>query len=545
MDTLEDALDRNAHLRAYLDAWQKAGRPAPSFHPVLSRDLKNVRPWNFLYPVGDPVFVHVHQAEGDFFPRYDPVEPALDPAEAAAYEALRLQAFLRAPGVPVPDSPAEYRQSLEALVARAIRSGTVATGPGPRAKRLPVTPTGLEKMRYLLFRDVVEHGPLEPIMRDPWIEDVHALGLKNVHVVHKVFGMSETPIRFHDGPALNDYLSVMAERMGRPVSESRPIVDGALPNGSRINIVYGEAVSKGGSSFTIRKFSETPITVTQLVEWNTMSARLAAYLWLCLETGMRVFVSGETASGKTTTLNALLPFMRPKSKVLSVEDTPEVVVPHPNWQQLITRERGSKGSSVTIQDLLKAALRSRPNYIIVGEIRGAEGSVAFQAMQTGHPTLATFHASGVGKLVQRFTSDPINVPAQFMDNLNVALIQSAVYVHGKMLRRVTAVEEIEGFSKLSKRVMTRQVFSWDPVRDQHQFDGRNNSYVLETLVAERLGIKNPREIYAELERRTRVLEELVRRRRFEYDDIVRFFFEYAERNPSGGAIEAPEVVAAR
>lgn len=531
-DTLEQAVARNTHLGRYLEAWVGQGRPAPTWHPVLSRALKGERPYNILYPVGDPIFIHLVDEEEGMFPRYRAVQPALETKDAPVYEAVKRAAFLEAPNAPVPEGPEEYAEAMKALLGRLEQRGSMRVEVLDRRGRMrPKVVRGelLDTVRFLLHRDIVEHGPVEPVMHDPWIEDIHCLGTKNLHVVHKIFGMVETDLRFPSTLELDAWLENMGERMGRPVSGASPIVDGALPNGSRINIIYSDEISKGGSSWTVRKFSDTPIPVTQLVAWGTYDARVAAYLWLCLETGMSVFVAGETASGKTTTTNAILPFIKPKSKIMTAEDTPEVLPPHPNWQQLITRDRGTSESSVTMYDLLKAGLRSRPNYIIVGEIRGAEGAVAFQAMQTGHPTMATFHASSVGKLIQRFTSDPISVPIQFMPNLNVVLIQMAVYVHGKMLRRVLAVEEIEGYSKRTGTAVTRQVFTWDSVKDRHMFGGRNNSYVLEQLVAPKLGLQDPRDVYRVLEKRTWIIEECIRRGMFDYHQMQTLFFEYAEK----------------
>ncbi|HET6399173.1 MAG TPA: type II/IV secretion system ATPase subunit [Candidatus Thermoplasmatota archaeon] len=537
--TLEEAVLRNPHLKEYLDALAKAGAPAPRWVPAVTRDLKGKRPYDLLYPVGDPIFIHLRD-EGGLFPRYRAVMPEVGEKDRAIYDAVRLQAFLEAPAVAVPEAIADYRERLDELLAKALPGDTpVVRLPGER-KAVRLTRRQLETMRFLLYRDLVEHGEIEPVMHDPWIEDIHAIGTNDLHVVHKVFGMVQTNLRFPDVARLDRWIETMGERMGRPVSASRPIVDGALPNGSRINIIYSDDISKGGSSFTIRKFSDTPTAVTQLIAWGTYDARVAAYLWLCLQNGMSCFVAGETASGKTTTTNAILPFIKPKSKIMTAEDTPEVLPPHANWQQLITRDRGTKDSSVTMYDLLKAGLRSRPNYIIVGEIRGAEGAVAFQAMQTGHPTMATFHASSVGKLIQRFTSDPINVPLQFMPNLNVVLIQMAVYVHGKMLRRVLAVEEIEGYSKRTDTAITRQIFSWDSVKDKHLFAGRNNSYVLETLVAPKLGFDDRRDVYRELDKRTWILEEMVRRRMFDYQQVKEVLFGYAERGDAALPFPLPE-----
>jgi len=223
---------------------------------------------------------------------------------------------------------------------------------------------------------------------------------------------------------------------------------------------------------------------------------------------MSVFVCGETASGKTTTLNSIIPFIKPDAKIYTAEDTPEVVVPHKNWQRLTTRERGPEESRVTLFDLLKAALRSRPNYIIVGEIRGAEGAIAFQAMQTGHPVMSTFHAGDIKKMIQRFTGSPINIPVTFIDNLNIALFQQAVYVRGRFLRRVLNVVEIEGYYEELGGVATRNVFEWDAVSDRHIFRGMNNSYILERKIAEVAGYEDPKEIYNELFLRARIIERM-------------------------------------
>jgi flagellar protein FlaI len=318
----------------------------------------------------------------------------------------------------------------------------------------------------------------------------------------------------------------MSERMGRPASISRPIIDGALPDGSRINIIYADDVSVNGPTFTIRKFSAEPLSAAQLSGWNTVSAQEAAYLWLCLENGMSVFVCGETASGKTTLLNAIFPFIRYDQKIFSAEDTLEVQPPHAVWQQLSTREFGPEESKVDTFALLRAGLRSRPNYIIVGEIRGKEGNVAFQAMQTGIPVMATFHAASVKRMIQRFTGAPISVPITSMDNLNVAVFQAGVYRNGKLIRRTLSIEEILGYSEAMGGVMTRAVFVWNPVSDQHIFRGMNNSFILEERIAVKRGYKDKRDIYKELALRTRIIEKMVETNMTSYktvNDILKAF----------------------
>ncbi|NJE04843.1 hypothetical protein E3E36_01485 [Thermococcus sp. M36] len=505
-DSLEAAVARNPHLRKYIDQFVRKTGKFPEFHPQLSRDMKDIKYPNIIYPVGDPIFIHIY-GDMNTEKRYIIIEPRITGVEEERkYDLLKDKILELAPDKRIPEDPEEFERFLDDLVDEALSK--LGGGLFSR-RRVTFTAADVAKFRYLLKRDIIGIGPLEPLMRDPYIEDIHIIGANYVSLIHKIFDAMETNITFGDNLRLADYFKNLSERMGRPVSDKNPIVDGTLPDGSRINIIYSPDVSIQGPSATIRKFSATPLSVIQLVKWNTFSAEVAAYLWLALEYGMSIFVCGETASGKTTTLNSIIPFIKPEAKIYTAEDTPEVVVPHKNWQRLTTRERGPEESRVTLFDLLKAALRSRPNYIIVGEIRGAEGAIAFQAMQTGHPVMATFHAGDVRKMIQRFTGSPINIPVTFIDNLNIALFQQAVYVRGKFLRRVVSVVEIEGYYEELGGVATRNVFEWDSVTDRHIFRGMNNSYILERKIAEVAGYEDPKEIYNELFLRARIIKRMV------------------------------------
>ncbi|AHL22759.1 MULTISPECIES: type II/IV secretion system ATPase subunit [Thermococcus] len=511
-DTLEEAMARNPHLRKYVDQFRKKYGKMPEFHAQLSRDMKEIMYPNIIYPVGDPIFIHIYADPATAEKRYIVIEPRIESREEEEkYNKIRDKILEIAPTRDIPEEQEEFERFLDALFDEAVLS-LVKSGKGSpfgKGQRFVITKDEMEKFRYLIKRDIIGIGPLEPLARDPYIEDIHIIGANNVSLVHKIFEMMQTNITFGDDVKLADYFKNISERIGRPVSDRNPIVDGALPDGSRINIIYSPDISIKGPSATIRKFSATPISITQLIAWGTLSAEVAAYLWIALEYGMSVFVCGETASGKTTLLNSIIPFIKPGSKIFTAEDTPEVQVPHPVWQRLITRERGPEESRVTLFDLLKAALRSRPNYIIVGEIRGAEGAIAFQAMQTGHPVMSTFHAGDIKKMIQRFTGHPINVPITFIDNLNIAVFQQAVYVRGKFLRRTVSVVEIEGYYEELGGVATRNVFEWDPVADKHIFRGFNNSYILERKIAEIAGYEDPKDIYNELFLRARILQRMV------------------------------------
>jgi archaeal flagellar protein FlaI len=381
-----------------------------------------------------------------------------------------------------------------------------------------LTPPQYEMIKYFLIRDRVGYSKLEPLFLDPYLEDIHCTGVGTISSIHKIFEMVRTNVVFSNDYDLNKYIVETSERVERPVSDARSVVDAMMPDGSRVNFIYGREISLEGSSFTVRKFSEVPVSVTQLISWGTISSELAAYLWLCLNHGMNMFVCGETASGKTTSLNAVATFIKPDAKVYTVEQTPEVTMPHDTWQHLITRESG-KDTDVKMFDLLIAALRSRPNYIIVGEIRGEEGNIAFQAMQTGHPVCSTFHAGSVHSMIQRLTGHPINVPIASIDNLHIVLIQQAVEQGGHFARRVLSVTEIERYYDVENKVITRQVFTWDPIRDLHRFRGLYNSYILEKKIATTLGYQDTRDIYKELDLRRRILEKMVDSKIFNYFDV--------------------------
>ena len=368
-------------------------------------------------------------------------------------------------------------------------------------------------MRYRLIRDKEGLGVLEPLIQDPYLEDISCSGVGNIFLEHKIFQGLTSSIVFRSTEDLDTFVIQISEKIGKPVTYRNPIIDASLPDGSRINLVFGTDVSRRGSNFTIRKFAADPLSIIQLVEFGGLIYEMAAYLSLAMLHGMNTFISGETASGKTTLLNAITVFINPNAKIVSIEDTPELVVPHPNWIREVTRGKAGEeeGSSVTMFDLLRAALRQRPNEIIIGEIRGEEGAIMFQAMQTGHACMATFHAATVEKLIQRLTGHPINIPKTYIDNLNLVVIQSSVRLpNGKDGRRIIAINEIVGYDSSSDSFSYIEVFRWNPSNDTFEFTGYMNSYLLEEVIAAKRGIppNRKRDIYSELTRRANVLRKL-------------------------------------
>ncbi len=531
---LASVMAAHNHVAEWVNDFEKKYGSRPVYYGPLDRDAKKQRPLNLIYITKEPVFVHIYEPpadeDGGGQVLWFGLEPQLNEEEENIRRDLVETLLQEAPSAPTFTTDSEFETILGQMIDRYTildteanigtrRRGRIWEIVGLEDKRVVVSNAQRDRLRYIIVRDLIKNGPLETLLSDEMLEDIHSVGLKHIHMDHKVFGTVASNIRFRERDTLARYLRSMSERIGRPVSDNNPIIDGALLDGSRINIIFSDDVSMLGPSFTIRKFAEETISITQLIQWGTMSSQVAAYIWLCLEYGMSVLVSGETASGKTTTLNAILPFIDHNVKIYSAEDTPEVKVAHKIWQRLVTRSSKNEDSSVEMFDLLKAALRSRPRYIIIGEIRGVEGATAFQAMQTGHPVIATFHASSIVKMIQRFTGDPINVPIRFFDNLNFAIFQEVTETNGNLVRRITGVDEVIGYNKHSDGVLTRGMFEWDPIKDKHYFRGMFQSHLLENKIAAQAGFANKRDIYDEMLRRSSALDRMVNRDLTHYDDV--------------------------
>ncbi|AKB25733.1 Flagella-related protein FlaI [Methanosarcina sp. MTP4] len=499
----------------------------------ITRALKGLEHPNLIYAVDNGVPIHIYPDREDIRDYYVPIEPTL------GQDIERLLMDLEEIFVDLVDGTeleAETPEERETHLLELIERTCVIREDGAEQKgtwfdflnkvlkylnqlfklknieKIYVTPREYQAIKYIILRDKVGLGVLEPLLKDPYIEDISCSGLGHIFVEHKIFSGLKTMITFKDMGDLNSFVVKVSEKIGKPITYRDPIVDATLPDGSRINIVFGEDVSKRGSNFTIRKFAGTPLSILDLIEFGSLDYTIAAYLWILLKQGMSCFIAGETASGKTTLLNALTTFLPPDGKVVSIEDTPELQVPLKNWTREVTRaSREESNSEVSMFDLLRAALRQRPNEIMIGEIRGVEGNIAFQAMQTGHPVMSTFHASSVEKLIQRITGDPINVPKTYMDNLNLVICQNAIHLPGKgMIRRVTSVNEIVGYDPVSDTFSFIEVFRWDSSTDSFEFVADMNSYLLENRIAPKLGIpeNQTKKIYKDIERRERILRKL-------------------------------------
>ena len=330
----------------------------------------------------------------------------------------------------------------------------------------------LHKIQYYLRREFAEHGKIDAIMRDRNIEDISCDGTGvPVYVYHRNYRDLMTNVVFESERTLNSFIVRMAQKSGCHISVSNPLVDTSLPDGSRVQLTLGDDISTRGSNFTVRKFADVPITPVDLIRWNTFSLEEMAYFWLCIENNKSLVFAGGTASGKTTSMNAVSFFIPPKSKVVSIEDTREIKLPHDNWIQSVTRQPFAAGErgDVDMYDLLQAALRQRPEHILVGEIR-AQPEVAltfFQALATGHTSYTTFHADSVDSLIDRLENDPLNVPRRMVQALDIVSVQKQIVHGGKRVRRNSEIVEIYDSGK-GDSIRTKSVFRWDATKDEHR-----------------------------------------------------------------------------
>ncbi|MEZ5335038.1 MAG: type II/IV secretion system ATPase subunit [Methanolobus sp.] len=371
--------------------------------------------------------------------------------------------------------------------------------------QIDISPRKRERIIYHIIRDYVGYGEIDVLMRDPYIEDVSCDGPNTpIYIYHKEYNSIPSNIEFESDDILDSFAIRIAQLCGRHISIARPLLDATMPDGSRIQMTLGREITTRGTTFTIRRFKDNPITPTTLVDFHTFSTAMMAYLWLSVESSKSLVFAGGTASGKTTAMNAVSLFIQPEMKIVSIEDTRELNLTHPNWIPGVTRQAfsGDEKGSIEMYELLKASLRQRPEYILVGEVRGAEAYVLFQAMSTGHTTFSTMHADSVQSVVHRLENPPINVPRIMIQALDLVSIQIQIKVGEERVRRCKTLTEIVGVDPRTGELLTNDVFAWDASKDMFQYSGR--SYVLESIMESRGWTEE--KVRDELKRRQDILE---------------------------------------
>jgi archaeal flagellar protein FlaI len=387
-----------------------------------------------------------------------------------------------------------------------------------------------DKLLYYIVRDNLGYGKIDPLMHDPLIEDLSCDGVNvPLFIWHRKSESIPTNIRFETAQELDSYALRLAYLCGSHVSIAQPLLDASLPEGSRINLTFGSEVTRRGSTFTIRKFKVDPFTVTDLITFGTLSADMAAFFWYAVENRVSILVAGGIAAGKTTLLNCLSMFIKPDLKVVSIEDTPELNLPHENWIPATTRSHfgvATDSADVTLFDLLKASLRQRPDYIIVGEIRGAEAYTLFQAVSTGHLGMSTVHAESVESAVYRLESAPMNIPRTLIAGIDIILVQKRVEIRGKPVRKTVAASELVGLDPRSGEILTNEVYKWNATDETFDYTGR--SYILEKI-AEKNGISTE-QAEEELKNRAKVINWMAKNNTRNYKDVSNIIRSYVENS---------------
>ncbi len=383
-----------------------------------------------------------------------------------------------------------------------------------------------KKIYYYLCRDFIGINEIEPILRDYFIEDIECNGINSpVYIIHRIYRNIKTNISFKTAEHLESLVEKLAQRCGKHISYADPILDGTLPDGSRVNATYTTDITSHGPTFTIRKFTKTPWTPIQLVSFHTLSPEMLAYLWILVQYKMNILITGGTASGKTTLLNAVAFFIPPEARVVSIEDTRELNLPRENWLPSVVRgATGIKRNEITLFTLLRSSFRQNPDYVIVGEVRGKEASVLFQGMASGHSSISTMHSDSVDTLIKRLETPPIELSPTLLNVLDCVCIMTHAIVNKEETRKLREIVEIVNVD--SEGVATINTpFSWNPADDR--FYLKKNSRVFEKI-AKRYGI-SVEELEMEFRKRIQIIYQLYQKKIFRFEDVQKVINRYYKR----------------
>jgi archaeal flagellar protein FlaI len=477
--------------------------PIPALPIMKDKTTINVR-----YAIVAPFStVHIYWDERELELKYDVEEPLLDEYEDfLLVELKKAMDELINVNVLVEKTP-------QALISYIDRTARLLIS----ELSLDVPIGSYEKIFYYLYRDFVGMNEIDVLMKDYFIEDIECNGANTpIFVIHRVYRNLKTNIKFDSIPVMSSLVEKMAQKCGRYISYASPILDGSLPDGSRVNATYTKDITSKGPTFTIRKFTNVPWTPTQLISFNTMSPEMMAYFWMVVQYQMSLLIAGGTASGKTTLLNAIAFFIPPELRVVSIEDTRELNLPRENWLPSVSRGAlGVKGvGEVDLFSLLKASFRQAPDYVIVGEVRGKETFVLFQGMASGHSSISTIHADSVDTVIRRLSTPPIELSPTLINTLDVCAIQRHVIVNKKHTRRVFSISEIVNVSEEGVAEINTP-FIWEPKDDK--FYHKKRSVVFDKI-EKRFGLTK-KELEYELLSRTLLLNEMCKRGIFDFHSV--------------------------
>ena len=471
-------------------------------------------PFIEMYPIEEPhVYVGIVRIENKLV--YHVVEPILTEEETRwkkmIEDKLYYELLLDEEAIKTEEEKIKYLQeTINKIIKR---------------YRWKISESSLDKIMYYIIRDKIGYGKVDPLMKDKNVEDISCNGPRQpIYVWHRFYESIPTNIIFEDEEELDNYIIRLAYKAGRHVSISTPIVEATLPDGTRITMTFRKEVSRKGSTFTIRKFRKEPFTIVDLIKFKTLNIELASFLWYVIENMASVLVAGGTATGKTTLLNALSLFIRPEKKIVTIEDTPELQLYHENWNSLVERTGfGVRRSEAEIKmfDLLKAALRHRPDIIIVGEVRGEEAYTMFQAMATGHGALGSIHAESPDAVISRLTSEPMNVPESLILTLDLIVLITRMKIGDKIYRKVVSISEPIWDDKEGK-IITKTVYEYDAYNDTYKFSGYSNTL---NKISRRYGI-NMNVILEDLKKRQTIIEWMVKKDIRDYKSFINIIKRY-------------------
>ena len=384
-----------------------------------------------------------------------------------------------------------------------------------------------KKIYYYLCRDFIGFNETEPLLRDYFVEDIECNGANSpIYIVHRLYRNVKTNLVFKDMPMLESFVEKLAQRCGKYISYARPILDGSLPDGSRVNATYTQDITSKGPTFTIRKFTKKPWTPIQLLSFRTLSPEMLAYLWILVQYKMNILITGGTASGKTTLLNAMAFFIPPEARVVSIEDTRELNLPRENWLPSVVRGATGLGKvgEVDLFTLLKSSFRQNPDYVIVGEVRGKEAYVLFQGMASGHSSISTIHAESVDTVIKRLETPPIELSPTLLNVLDCVCIMTHAIANKQETRKLREIVEIINVTD-DGIALTNTPFVWNPADDQFYF--KKNTKIFEKI-AKRFGMKIE-ELDLEFRRRVNLIHKLQQTKLFGFKKVQEIINQYYKK----------------
>ena len=487
---------------------------SPAFPPL--RKMKDKTKIDIRYSVISPfVFIHIHWDPKTYEVMYEVEEPVLDATEVAYKEQIisALRDMIDFDSVIEKDN-----EKLLEYIDKRFKIIAIELG-------LNITYETYKKIYYYLIRDFIGFNEIEPLLRDYFVEDIECNGVGGpIYVVHRIFRNLKTNLTYKDMDKLEGFVEKLAQRSGKHISYAAPILDGSLPDGSRVNATYTKDITSKGPTFTIRKFTKTPWTPPQLLTFNTLSPEMLAYLWILVQYKMNILITGGTSSGKTTLLNAVAFFIPPEARVVSIEDTRELNLPRENWLPSVVRSATGVGKigEIDLFTLLRSSFRQNPDYVIVGEVRGKEAYVLFQGMASGHSSISTMHADSVDTVIKRLETPPIELSPTLLNVLDCVCIMTHATAKKQQTRKLKEIVEIINVNA-DGVAMTNTPFVWNPTEDQFYF--KKNSKIFEKIT-ERFGLRKE-ELELEFKKRVQLIYSLYQNKVFgfeEFQDVITQYY---------------------